>query len=229
MPEHEKPMMDERVQQESAAILAKNYLMAMLLLGLLMLAKAAGLLMGLPWYALAPEAAGLLTGGMVCAAWMTARGLWGAVDERVAVERARCLSASWTAAHCAALLTATALLILDHGSAWLYALTMLAMALVQYMTLGRMTRGGLYAGSPRGRVWKRALLLTAAVLLIAPGMMWAMGMLRHQTYPAWAYAALEAILLAACLLGAVLADRMTARSGREAEKALAAAEETDEE
>lgn len=219
---------DERLVQESHAVMAKNFRMAMLLLGALLLAKVVGMLAGLPWYAGAPEAAGLLSGGMTCVIWLTLRGLWGASDERVDAERARCLSASATVAHCAALLTATALLFLDGERAWLYTLTMLAMMLIQYVTMGRMTRAGLYGGQ-KTSVVKRLIPITAAVLIAAPVMLWAMGTLRHQTFPAWAYVLLEGILLASGLLGGLLAGTMTKRSGENARAQLEQAEGSDEE
>lgn len=68
-----------------------------------------------------------------------------------------------------------------------------------------------------------------AVLLLAPGMMWLMGTLRGQTFSLWVYAALEVILLGACLLGGVLAQEMTRRSGRNAAAQLQEAKESDEE
>lgn len=219
---------DERLVQESHAVMAKNFRMAMLLLGALLLAKAAGMLAGLPWYAWAPEAAGLLSGGITCSIWLTLRGLWGASDERVDAERARCLSASSTVAHCTALLTATALLFLDGERTWLYTLTMLAMTLIQYLTMGRMTRAGLYGGQ-KASIARRLIPITAAVLIAAPVMMWATGVLRHQTFPAWVYALLEGILLASCLLGGLLVGTMTKRSGENARAQLEQAEGSDEE
>lgn len=221
-------MHDERVRQESSRITAGNFRLAMLLLAVLLIVKTACLISGLPWYTLLPEAAGLLAGGVTCLAWMTVRGLWGVVDERVAGERARCLSTSWTVMHCVALLTATALLLADHSHSMLYVLTMLGMTLLLYLTMGRMTRGGIYGGQRRG-VWMRLLPIVAAVLILAPGMMALMGMLRQQTYPVWAYVLLEGILLAACLLGGVLAQTMTKQSGRNAQEQLRKAEESDEE
>jgi len=228
MTRHEKHMIDERVQQESDGILAKNFRMAMLLLAVLLVVKAACLLAGLPWYALLPEAAGLLTGGVICMAWMSLRGLWGPADERIASERAKCLSTAWTAAHCAALLVSTALLLLDRDRSMLYVLTMLAMTLILYMTIGRMTRSGLYSGQ-RGSIWMRLMPVMAAVLIIAPVMMALLSRLRQQTYSVWVYVALEGILLASCLLGGVLAQAMTKRSERRAQERLEQAEDMDEE
>ena len=210
-------------------MMAKNFRMAMLLLAALLAVKAVCLMAGLPWYALLPEAAGLLAGGATCVAWMTLRGLWGAEDERIAGERAHCLSTSWTVTHCVALLTATALLFMTRDISWLLVLTMLAMTLLLYLTMGRMTRRGLYGDSRQGRSWPRVLMLTAAVLLLAPGMMWLMGTLRQQTFSPWVYAVLEVILLGACLLGGVLAQEMTKRSGRHADAQLQEAEGSDEE
>lgn len=229
MSEHKKPVMDERVREESARILAKNFRMAVLLLAALLAVKAAGMLAGLPWYALLPEAAGIICGGMTCVIWLTARSLWGAADERIAGERARCLSASWTVMHCTALLTATALLFVVRDFSWLFVVTMLAMMLLQYLTMGRMTRRGLYGDGRCGGIWPRMLMITAAVLVLAPGMMWLMGRLRGQNFGAWVYAVLEVILLGACLLGGVLAQEMTRRSGRNADAQLQEAEESDEE
>lgn len=220
---------DERVVQESHRIGAKNLRMALLLLTALLLAKAAGMLAGLPWHALLPEAAGILCGGATCAVWMTLRGLWGAVDERVEAERAVCLSISWTLVHCAALLTATGLLFVDRENSMLYALTMLAMALVQYVTMGRMTKGGLYAESRPHSVWKRLLPVTAAVLLMGPAMLAVMGLIHQETYPAWVYAAVEGILLMSCLLGGLLAKALMKRSGQHAEEQLSAAERNEDE
>lgn len=228
MKEHEKPAMDERVEQETHRVMAKSFRNAMLLLTLLLLLKAAGTLAGLPWYGLLPEMAGLLAGGATCVAWMTLRGLWGVADERIAGERAQCLSTSWTAAHCSTLLTATALLLADHSHSMLYVLTMLAMTLIQYLTMGRMTRGGLYGGQ-RSSVWMRLLPIMAAVMIIAPGMMALLGTLRQRTFSVWVYVALEAILLASCLLGGALAQAMTKRSERSAQERLNQAEESDEE
>lgn len=224
-----RPIADERVTQESTGVMAKNFRAGVLLLAALLAVKAAGVLAGLPWYALLPEAAGLLCGGMTCVIWLTARGLRGATDERIAAERARCLSASWTVLHCVALLTATALLFATRDIAWLLLLTMLAMTLLQYLTMGRMTRRGLYGEGRRGGIWTRVLIITVAVLLLAPGMMWIMGTLRQQTFSPWVYAVLEAILLGACLLGGVLAQEMSRRSGRNADAQLLEAEESDEE
>lgn len=228
MTKHKKHMPDERVQQESDGILAKNFRMAMLLLTALLVVKAACLLAGLPWYVLLPEAAGLLTGGAICVAWMSLCGLWGPADERIASERAKCLSTAWTAAHCVALLASTVLLLLDRDHSMLYVLTMLAMTLIQYLTLGRMTRSGLYSDR-RGSVWMRLIPVMAAVLIIAPGLMALLGRLRQQTYTVWVYAALEGILLASCLLGGVLAQEMTKRSERRAQEQLNQAEGSDEE
>lgn len=219
---------DERVVQESHRIGAKNLRMALLLTALL-LAKAAGMLTGLPWHALLPEAAGILCGGLTCMVWMTLRGLWGAVDERVEAERVVCLSISWTLVHCAALMTATGLLFVDRENSMLYALTMLAMALVQYVTMGRMTKGGLYAESRPHSVWKRLLPVTAAVLLMGPAMLAVMGLIHQETYPAWVYAVVEGILLMSCLLGGLLAKVLMKRSGQHAEEQLSAAERNDDE
>ena len=224
-----RPVADERVTQESHAVMAKNFHIGMLLLLLLLLVKAVAMLAGSTWHVLLPEAAGLLVGGVVCAAWMTIRRLWGRPDERIAAERAICLSTSWTVMHCVALLTATALLIIDGDSSLLYVLTMLAMTLIQYLTMGRMTRRGLYGSDAPDGVWKRLLPVLLAVLAVAPLMMWGMGLLRRQTYPGWAYAAVELILLGACLLGGLLAKRLTVRSAAQAEAQLRALEESDEE
>ena len=220
---------DERLTQESHAVMAKNFRTALLLLAALLVVKAAGTLAGLPWYGLLPEAAGLMCGGMTCVIWLTVRGLWGAADERVAAERVRCLSTSWTVMHCVALLTAAALLFTTRDISWLLVLTMLAMTLLQYLTMGRMTRRGLYGDGRRGGIWPRVLAITAAVLLLAPGMMWLMGTLRGQNFSLWVYAALEVILLGSCLLGGLLAQEMTRRSGRNADAQLQEAEESDEE
>ena len=220
---------DERVTQESHAIMAKNFRVGVLLLLLLLLVKAVTILAGSPWHTLLPEAAGLLVGGVVCVAWMTIRRLWGRPDERIAAERAICLSTSWTAMHCVALLTATALLIMDDDRSLLYVLTMLAMMLIQYLTMGRMTRRGLYGSNSPDGVWKRLLPVLMAVLVIAPAMLWGMGLLRRQTYPVWAYVVVELILLGACLLGGLLAKRLTLRSATQAESQLRALEESDEE
>lgn len=220
---------DERVMQESHRIGAKNLRMAMLLLTLLLLGKALGTLAGLPWHVLLPEAAGILGGGATFAVWMTLRGLWGAKDERVEAERAVCMNVSWTIVHCAALLTATALLLADQENSLLYALTMLAMALVQYVTMGRMTKDGLYAENRPGGVWKRLLPVTAAVLLMGPAMIAVMGLIHQETYPAWVYVAVEGILLLSCLLGGLLAKAMIKRSTRNAEEQLHAAERNEDE
>ena len=220
-----RPVADERVTQESHAVMAKNFRIGMLLLLLLLLVKTVAILAGASWHVLLPEAAGLLVGGLVCVAWMTIRRLWGRPDERIAAERAICLSTSWTATHCAALLTATALLIMDDDRSLLYVLTMLAMTLIQYLTMGQMTRRGLYGGQAPDGVWKRLLPVMLAVRIIAPLMMWGMGLLRRQTYPGWAYAAVELILLGACLL----AKRLTIRSAAQVESQLRALEESDEE
>ena len=224
-----RPAADERVMQESHAVMAKNFRTAVLLLAVLLAVKAAGMLAGLPWQGLLPEAAGLLAGGAVCVVWTALRGLWGAADERIAGERARCLSASWTVMHCTALLTATALLFVVRDFSWLFVVTMLAMLLLQYLTMGRMTRRGLYGDGRQGGIWPRVIMITAAVLLLAPGMMWLMGRLRGQTFGAWVYAVLEVILLGACLLGGVLAQEMARRSGRNADRQLQEAEGSDEE
>ena len=221
-------MHDERITQESTRIMSENFRFAMLLLAVLLLLKAGCLLAGLPWYLLLPEASGLLTGGMVCIVWMTVRGLWGLADERISGERAQCLSTSWTAAHCAALLTATVLLLADDSHSMLYVLTMLAMTLLQYLTMGRMTRGGLFS-RPRSSVWRRLLPIMAAVMILSPGGLALMGKLRAQTYPVWVYVVLEGILLAACLLGGVLAQAMVKQSERNTQEQLRQAEESDEE
>lgn len=227
MAKNKKHMLDERIQQESDGILAKNFRMAILLLAALLAVKAACLLAGLPWYVLLPEAAGLIISGAICVAWMTLRGLWGAVDERIVGERAKCQSTAWTAAHCVALLASAALLLLDRDHSMPYVLTMLAMTLIQYMTMGRMTRSGLYSGRS-GSVWMRLLPVMAAVMIIAPAMMALLGRLRQQTYSVWVYVALEGILLASCLLGGVLSQEMTKRSERRAQEQLKQAEKSNE-
>lgn len=209
--------------------MAKNFRIGMLLLLLLLLVKAAAVLAGSSWHVLLPEVCGIICGGMVCMVWLTICRLWGRPDERITGEREICLSTSWTVTHCVALLTATALLILDGDRSLLYVLTMLAMTLIQYLTMGRMTRRGLYGSHAPEGVWKRLLPVMLAVLIIAPLMLWGMGLLRRQTYPGWAYAAVELILLGACLLGGLLAKRLTARSAAQAESQLRALEESDEE
>lgn len=224
-----KKIVDERVQQESHRVMAKNFRSAAGLLVLLLVVKAAGMLLGLPWYVLLPEACGLLCGMGVWAVWMSVRGLWGEADERVARERETCMSVSWTVLHCTALLVCTALMFVDQDNNLFYVLTTLAMTLIMYTTMGRMTKGGLYAAPQGKKIWPRVLCVTGIALVQAPVMMWLLGVIRQETYPTWMYILVEGIMLVSCLLGGVLASTMVKRSNANAEKQLKAAEGSDEE
>lgn len=224
-----KQIVDERVKQESHRLLAKNFRGAALLLAILLAVKAVGLLLGLPWYALLPEAAGLFCGAVVWLVWMCARGLWGAADERISRERERCLSISWTVMHCAALVLSTVMMLFDRENSTVYVLTGLAMTLIMYRCMGQMTSEGLYSAQRDQKTWPRVLRVTAVTLMLCPVMMWTMGLIRQRTYPLWMYILLEGIMLAACLLGGVLAQVMAKQSCANAEKQLAEAEGTDEE
>ena len=186
---------------------------------ILVLTLAAGMLLGLPWHVLLPEACGLLCGGMVWGIWMSVRGLWGAADERIAGERQVCLSTSWTVMHCAALIVSTVMMLFDRENSTVYVLTGLAMTLIMYCCMGRMTSKGLYSAQKGQKTWQRVLCVTAVTLALCPVMMWTMGM----------YILLEGVMLAACLLGGVLAQFMAKQSSVNAEKQLAEAEGADEE
>lgn len=220
---------DERLVQESHHVMAKNFRSAVWLLVLLLVIKAMGMLIDLPWYVLLPEAAGLVCGTAVWLVWMCARSLWGAADERISSERERCLSTSWTVMHCTALLASVALMLFDRENSTVHMLTGLAMTLIMYCTMSRMANKGLYAARSGRKTWLRVLCITAATLLLCPVMLWTMGMIRQQTYPLWMYILLEGIMLAACLLGGVLAQFMAKQSSVNAEKQLAEAEGADEE
>lgn len=224
-----KKIADERVVQESHGVMAKNFRTAMLLLALLLVVKAVGVLIGLPWHALLPEACGLLCGGVVWGIWKSVRGLWGTADERIAAERQVCLSTSWTVTHCVALLVCTVMMFLDRDNSMAYMLTALAMTLIMYCTMGRMTQKGVYGAGNRGSVWQRVALIAGITLVLAPAMLWLMGKMRQQTYEWWMYILVEAIMLGSCVLGGVLAQRMAKRSAANAEEQLKAAEDADEE
>ena len=224
-----KKIADERVVQESHGVMAKNFRTAMLLQALLLAVKAVGMLLGLPWYALLPEASGLLCGGLVWGVWMTARGLWGTADERIAGERQVCLSTSWTVTHCVTLLVCTVMMFVDQHNSMAYMLTALAMTLIMYCTMGRMTQKGVYGSGTRGSVWQRVACIAGFTLVMAPVMLWLMGKMRQQTYDMWMYILVEAIMLGSCVLGGVLAKSMAKRSAANAEEQLKAAEVADEE
>ncbi len=220
---------DERVMQESHRVLAKNFRSAVWMLVLLLVVKAVGVLIDLPWYVLLPEAAGLVCGTAVWLVWMCIRGLWGAADERISSERERCMSTSWTVAHCTALLASAALMLFDRENSTVYMLTALAMTLIMYCTMSRMANKGLYVARSGQKTWPWVLRITAVTLVLCPVMMGMMGKIRQETYSLWMYILLEGIILAACLLGGVLAQSMMKRSNANAEKQLEEAEESDEE
>ena len=224
-----KKIVDERVRQESYGMMAKNFRSAMLLLALLLAVKAVGVLIGLTWYALLPEACGLLCGTAVWCIWMCVRGLWGAADERIAGERQVCLSISWTVTHCVALLVCTVMMFVDRHNSMAYMLTVLAMTLIMYCTMGRMTQKGVLGSGIRGSVWQRVACIAGMTLVLAPVMLWLMSKMRQQTYELWMYILVEAIMLVCCVLGGVLAQTMTKRSAANAEAQLKAAEGSDEE
>lgn len=222
-------IVDERVVQGTRSVMAKNFRGTMLMLAGLLGLKTIGLLFGLAWHVLLPEACGIFGGAAVWAVWMSVRGLWGETDERVLSEREACLSSAWTVAHCVALLVCTNLMIMDRANQIFYVLTGLAMTLIMYATMGRMTQRGLYTGKQGRTPWLRLLCVTCIALVTAPVLMWLMGTVRQETYPTWMYILVEAIMLVSCLLGGMLANAMIKKSNANAEKQLAESEDTDEE
>ena len=224
-----KKMIDERVQQESHGVMAKNFRITMVLLAVLLAAKAVSLLLGLPWHVLLPEIAGLGCGGVTWLIWMSLRGLWGQADERVTAERAVCLSISWTVTYCVAVLVCAAVMFVDQHNNLAYGLTSLAMTLILYVNMGRMTQKGLYNANVQGSVWQRMACIMGLLLVLSPVLLWLMGQVRNQTYELWVYIAVEVIMVVSCVLGGVLAKSLTRRSSANAEEQLKAAEGSDEE
>lgn len=224
-----RQIVDERVKQESHRVMAKNFRVTMMLLALLLLTKTVGVVCGLPWYVLLPEACGLISGVAVWGVWMSVRGLWGQADERIASEKEVCLSTSWTVVHCVALLVCTVLLMLGKGNGTVNSLTALALTVIMFITMGRLTRGGLMGERDGSTVWKRVLPVTAGVLALTPALMWLMCTLRQVTCTLWMYVLVEVVMLISCLLGGLLATSMRKQSAANAEKQLEEAEGADEE
>lgn len=223
-----RPVADERVTQETNRIGGSMFRWGVYALVAMGFVKGLCIGLGAQWLVILPEAAGLVAGGAALVIGRTAKGLWGPSDERTEAEMSACLSNAWAALFCVSVLTCVPLLFLAEPQA-LVLLTLVMMALLNLCGTVRMSGKGLML-PVRGRsVKKRLIWLTLAVLALGLMMSAVVGHVTGISFPLWAYAVVEVMLLFSCLLGGWLAIRLTKRSEEIADEAVKAAEESNEE
>lgn len=223
-----QPMYDERVEQETAQIMTKNFWTGAIVLAALLVVKIIMAVRGTAWVCVLPEVTILATGFASLLIQWTKRGLWGPKDERTQAESAKVLYSAWQHMVGAFEVIILAMLLLDVDKD-AYVLTLLFNVVTFILQERRLVKAGVYHQQIEP-ITKKNVLKTSVFVGVFGVAVVAIGCLLKGEMAPWWVLVLSAVLF--MLLGAITAGVTWVQeivSEQNADKEVMAAEEADEE
>lgn len=219
-------VVDERVEQETARIMAKNFWTGAIVLAVLLAVKIVMAVRGTAWVCVLPESAALAAGFIALLIQWTKRGLWGPKDERTLGESIAALRTAWQAmvgALCCVILVMIPLDV-DKDA---YQLTILFNVVVFGLQERRMVKAGVFHQQGENITRKSAVKMIAGVGVFGVAAVAISSLLKGEMAPWWAFVLAPVLLM---LLGALAAGSTWVQeivSEQNADEAVKAAERED--